>query len=62
AACNQRFSKSPQPVPLEVSLTVGQKKHKIKVSVYSPKSDKNWVNYPSNLEKIMNAIYTVVEK
>ncbi|HMW12228.1 MAG TPA: hypothetical protein PKK18_05410 [Chitinophagales bacterium] len=62
AACNQRFSKSPQPVPLEVSLTVGQKKHKIKVAIYSPKSDKNWVNYPANLEKIMNAIYTVVEK
>ena len=60
--CNQRFSKAPQPVPLEVSLTVGQKKHKVKVAIYAPKTENNRVNYPANLEKVMNAIYTIVEK
>jgi len=62
AVCNQRFSKQPQPVPLEVSLTAGQRKNKVKVAIYAPKTEKNLVNYPSNLEKIMNAIYTIVEK
>ena len=62
AACNQRFSKSPQVVPMEVSLTAGQRKNKVKVSIFAPKTEKNLVNYPANLEKIMNAIYTIVEK
>ncbi len=62
AACNQRFGKSPQIVPLEVSLTAGQKKNKVKVAIFAPKTEKNLVNYPANLEKIMNAIYTIVEK
>lgn len=62
AACNQRFSKSPQPVPMELALTVGQKKHKVKVAIYAPKTEKNLVNYPATLEKIMNALYTIVEK
>ena len=61
-ACNQRFSKSPQVVPMEVSLTAGQRKNKVKVSIFAPKTEKNLVNYPANLEKIMNAIYTIVEK
>lgn len=62
AECNQRFSKSPQVVPLEVSLTVGAQKNKIKVAIYAPKTEKNTVHYPASLEKIMNAIYTIVEK
>ena len=62
AACNQRFSKSPQVVPMEVSLTAGQRKNKVKVSIFAKKKKKNLVNYPANLEKIMNAIYTIVEK
>lgn len=60
--CNQRFSKSPQPIPLEISLTVGQKKNTIKVSIYDIEFGKNLVNYPPNLEKIMKAIYTIVGK
>lgn len=62
ADCNQRFGKSPQLVPLEVSLTAGQNKNKVKVAIYAPKTEMNMVNYPANLEKIMNAIYTIVEK
>lgn len=61
-ACNQRFSKSPQVVPLEISLTAGQRKNKVKVAIYAPKVEANLVHYPTNLEKIMNAIYTIVEK
>lgn len=62
ADCNARFSKSPSVVPLEVSMTVGQRKGKVKVAIYAPASEKNYVNYPSNFVKIMNAIYTIVEK
>jgi hypothetical protein len=60
--CNQRFGKSPQVVPLEISFTAGQRKNKVKVAIFAPKTEKNLVNYPANLEKIMNAIYTIVEK
>lgn len=60
--CNQRFSKSPQVVPFEISLTVGQKSNKINVSIYAPETEKNYVNYPENLEKITKAIYTIVER
>jgi hypothetical protein len=56
------MSKSPQLVPLQVSLIVGAQKNKVNVAIYAPKSEKNLVNYPSTLEKIMNAIYTIVEK
>ena len=62
ASCNTRMSKSPQLVPLQVSLIVGAQKNKINVAIYAPKTEKNWVNYPANLEKIMNAIYTIVER
>jgi hypothetical protein len=62
ASCNTRMSKSPQLVPLQVSLIVGAQKNKVNVAIYAPKSEKNLVNYPSTLEKIMNAIYTIVEK
>jgi hypothetical protein len=62
AACNERLSRSPQPVPMQISLIVGAQKNKVNVSIFSPKTEKNWVNYPSTLEKIMNAIYSIVEK
>ena len=62
AACNERLSKSPQPVPLQISLIVGARKNKVNIAFYAPNTEKNWVNYPTNLDKIMNAIYTVVEK
>jgi hypothetical protein len=61
-ACSDRFKLAPQPVPLTLSLTVGQHKNKVNVSIFSPKTDKNWVNYPQNLEKILNAVYAITEK
>ncbi len=61
-SCNQRFSKMPSLVPLEMTLSVGQRKNSIKVSIYAPETEGNLVGYPTNLEKIMKAIYTIVEK
>ncbi len=60
--CNERLSKSPQPVPLEITVTVGDKKNKVKVSFFAPRLEKNWVNYPVNLEKIMSAIFAIAER
>lgn len=60
--CNARFGVQPQPVPLTIALTVGQKKNKVNVAIFSPKTDKNWVNYPAAIEKIWNAIITIAEK
>ncbi len=62
AACNARLAKTPQAVPMQISLIVGSQKNKVNIALYAPKTEKNWVNYPTNLEKIMNAIYTIVEK
>lgn len=62
ADCNKRLSQSPQAVPMQISLTVGAKKNKVDIAMYAPNTEKNWVNYPANLEKIMKAIYTIVEK
>lgn len=61
-ACFERLKKSPQPVPFSISLTVGSKKNKVTVAMFAPATENNIVAYPSNLEKIMKAIYTVVEK
>jgi len=62
AACNARLIKTPQAVPMQISLVVGAQKNKVNIALYAPKTEKNWVSYPSNIEKIMNAIYTIVEK
>ena len=62
AACNERLTTNPVALPLQLTITVGERKSKVYVAVYSAKSEKNWVNYPSNLDKIMAAIYSVVEK
>ncbi len=61
-ACNERLTTNPVALPLQLTITIGERKSKVYVAVYSAKSEKNWVNYPSNLDKIMAAIYSVVEK
>lgn len=61
-SCNQRFGKQPSLVPLELNVTIGEKSNKVKVSIFAPETEQNLVNYPTQLEKIMKAIYTVVEK
>jgi hypothetical protein len=58
--CNTRLKMSPEPSPLSVVVTVGARRKKIYVALYAPHMESNWVNYPSNLEKIVNAIYDVV--
>lgn len=60
--CNTRLKMSPEPSPLSVVVTVGARRKKIYVALYAPHMESNWVNYPANLEKIVNAIYSVAEK
>ncbi|MFN8284901.1 MAG: hypothetical protein U0U67_16885 [Chitinophagales bacterium] len=62
AACNERLTKNPVALPLQITVTIGERKSKVYVAVYSLKSEKNWVNYPDNLDKIITAIYSIVEK
>ncbi|MBP8192474.1 MAG: hypothetical protein KAX69_02635 [Chitinophagales bacterium] len=57
--CNTRLKMSPEPSPLSVVVTVGARRKKIYVALYAPHMESNWVNYPANLEKIVNAIYDV---
>lgn len=61
-ACISRMESSPQPIPLTISVVVGQRRNKVNVALYAPGLESNWVNYPKNLEKILNAIYSVIEK
>lgn len=61
-ACNERLTTNPIVLPLQITITIGERKSKVYVAVYGSKTEKNWVNYPSNLDKIMAAIYSVVEK
>lgn len=62
AACNTRLTTNPVALPLQITVTIGERKSKVYVAVYSLKSEKNWVNYPANLDKIMSAIYSIIEK
>lgn len=57
--CNTRLKMNPEPSPLSVVVTVGARRKKIYVALYAPHIESNWVNYPANLEKIVNAIYEV---
>jgi hypothetical protein len=61
-ACKQRMKQAPSPIPLTISVAIGVRRQNITVDLYAPKIEKNWVNYPENLEKILNAIYALSEK
>lgn len=58
--CNTRLNMEPLPTPLSLSVAIGQRRNKIYVTLYAPKLESNWVNFPKNLEKIVDAIYSVV--
>ncbi len=60
--CIHRMETAPEPIPLSISVVVGQRRNKVNVGLYAPGLESNCVNYPKNLEKILNAIYTVIEK
>lgn len=60
--CIHRMETAPEPIPLSISVVVGQRRNKVNVGLYAPGLESNWVNYPKNIEKILNAIYTVIEK
>lgn len=60
--CNDRLNSQPEPVPLTVVVAIGMRRKNIYTALYAPHMESNWVNYPANLEKIVNAIYDVAAK
>jgi hypothetical protein len=61
-ACNTRLKTNPEPTPLSIVVSIGARRKKIYIALYAPHMESNWVNYPANLEKIVNAIYDVAAK
>lgn len=61
-ACATRLLAEPQPIALSLSVSVGMRRKRVYVALYAPHLESNWVNYPPKLEKIVNAIYEVVEQ
>lgn len=61
-ACKQRMQQNPSPIPLKISVSIGVRRKNIDIDFYAPKLEKKWIDYPNNLEKILNAIYSVTEK
>jgi hypothetical protein len=61
-ACKQRMKQAPTPIPLNISVAIGVRREKIDIDFYAPSIEKNWVKYPENLVKILNAIYAISEK
>lgn len=62
ADCKSRLKRDPQPIPLNVTVAIGARRNKVNVALYAPNMETNWVNYPAKMEKILNAIYSVIEK
>lgn len=60
--CNERLKSQPEPVPLTVVVAIGMRRKNIYTALYAPGMESNWVNYPANLEKIVNAIYDAAVK
>lgn len=61
-ACKQRMKQAPTPIPLSISVAIGVRREKIDIDFYAPTIEKNWVKYPENIVKILNAIYAIAEK
>ncbi len=61
-ACKYRMSENPSPIPLTITVAVGVRRKNIDIDFFAPRMEQNWVNYPKNLEKILNAIYSLAEQ
>lgn len=61
AACQDRIKQSPLPRPLTIMVAIGKRRHTVNVDILAP-GEKNWVNYPSGLEKILQAVSSIAEK
>lgn len=60
--CNTRMKREPQPIPLNITVAIGARRNKVNVALFAPNMEANFVDYPPKLEKILNAIYSVIEK
>lgn len=60
--CNARMKREPQPIPLNITVAIGARRNKVSVALFAPNMEANFVDYPPKLEKILNAIYSVIEK
>lgn len=60
--CVARMKRDPQPIPLNITVAIGARRNKVNVALFAPNMESNLVNYPPNMEKILNAIYSVIEK
>ncbi|KPL00672.1 MAG: hypothetical protein AMJ91_03675 [candidate division Zixibacteria bacterium SM23_73_3] len=56
--CQGRKKKYPRPVPLEIEVTIGDLKKKVIVTVY----EKGMIDYPDNLEVIVNQVSRVIDQ
>ncbi len=60
--CKTRMKSKPEAVPLSVSVVVGVRRNKTYVTFFAPKIESNYVNYPTSLEKIVEAIYAAASQ
>lgn len=61
-ACKYRMTQNPSPIPLTITVAVGVRRKNIDIDFFAPRMEQNWVNYPKNIEKILNAIYSLAEQ
>lgn len=61
-SCIERLKSKPEPIPLSISVRIGERRMRTYVTLFAPKMESNWVSYPVALEKILDAIYEVASK
>lgn len=60
--CISRLKSKPEPIPLSISVRIGERRMRTYVTLFAPKMESNWVSYPVALEKILDAIYDTASK
>ncbi len=54
--CFNAFAFGPKPNPLKMVISIGQYRHIVSIPLFAPGMDNNLLDYPKNVEKIMNTI------
>lgn len=60
--CITRLKSKPEPIPLTISVRIGERRMRTYVTLFAPNMESNWVSYPVAIEKILDAIYNVASK
>lgn len=55
--CRQRLEARPEPIPLKVVVAVGPYRNVVSVPIFSPGGRQDYIAYPAELRKIVQAIY-----